>query len=89
MLKQVLGILPGLQTLELRDLLLDGTEGLQLLDEVKMCFYNNLTHTITYFIILDLNIYFNRIHSCATFIPKIICIIDFETLFCTGLCCLQ
>ncbi|XP_076060071.1 uncharacterized protein LOC143036511 isoform X3 [Oratosquilla oratoria] len=34
MLKRVMGILSGLRTLELRDLLLDGTEGLQLLDDV-------------------------------------------------------
>ena len=35
MLKRVLGILKELKTLELRDLLLEGTEGLQLLDDVS------------------------------------------------------
>uniref|UniRef100_A0A6A7FS53 F-box/LRR-repeat protein 21 n=1 Tax=Hirondellea gigas TaxID=1518452 RepID=A0A6A7FS53_9CRUS len=34
MLKKIMGMLPDLKTLELRDLLLEGKEGLQLLDEV-------------------------------------------------------
>jgi len=35
MLKKVMGMLSGLKTLELKDLLLDGREGLVLLDEVR------------------------------------------------------
>ena len=36
MLKKVMGMLTGLRTLELKDLLLEGKEGLQLLDDVRI-----------------------------------------------------
>ena len=38
MLKRVMGMLVNLRTLELRDLLLEGSEGLSLLDDVSIFF---------------------------------------------------
>lgn len=46
MLKKVMGMLTELKTLELRDLLLEGKEGLQLLDEVCVVCCETLRHLV-------------------------------------------